>query len=238
METHVHRLSVTKAEDTPNPEFATTPPPRLQKKHGQRKLSTGGVYRVDTLRPFPASNDCSKEDQAPTRPEEVKREDRRTKALTAQEWATEQGFIFPRPAAAPPPIRHNINQQIRQAMMRRAQARGPKEKPLHTHYQRFDEGTFGQRVLDTSLSHPRRRSLLSAELKSEETKTANSDEPTPSQSRITTAKDTQPPSPGTELRRDSGYCDDDNKDNEDDGDVCPGADKNFQYDFGQQDILF
>lgn len=190
LETHVHRLSSAKTDDMTESEFSATPPPQLQKQRGWRKLSTDGVYRVDAFRPLTAVDRRCQQDRNLTRSEEAEWEDSQTSSLTAQEWARQEGFIFPQPAP-PPPIKHPVNQQIRQAMVRRAQARLPRGKTSQTHYQRFDEGDFGRRILDTAPSKPRRRSLLSAEIRNQESETEDSDEPARSQSSIPTVKPTR-----------------------------------------------
>lgn len=189
----MHRLSVAKTEDTPKSEFTTTPPPRLQKKRDRRKLSAETVYRdVDTLQPLTAADARYEQDQTPTKSEEAEwEEDSQASTLTAQEWATQQGFIFPQPATPPPPIKHNLNQQIRQAMIRRAQARSQREKPRETHYQRFDEGAFGRRILGAPPYNPRRRSLLSVEFKGDDSETSDCDEHDLSHSKILTAVQTK-----------------------------------------------
>lgn len=182
---HVHRLSVAKTEDAPRTEFSTTPPPRLQSKRGRRKLSAEIVNKeVQRLEDLIAAD----QDQTPTRSEEAEWEDdSQAKTPTAQDKAaTQQGFIYPQPEA--PPIKPKVKKEIRQEMARRAQARHKKEEPPQTHYEEFDEGAFGQRMLDAPPSNSRRRSLLSVELIREDGKTSDSDEPTQSQSRIVELK--------------------------------------------------
>ncbi|KAE9982078.1 hypothetical protein EG327_005950 [Venturia inaequalis] len=122
-------------------------------------------------------------------------------------------------------------------MARRAKARALREKAPQTHYQRFDEGNFGQRIIDTPPSHSRRKSLLSAELIDAESGDEDSIESNRSQSSLSTAKQTLAGGtlPANELRRDSGYGDENNSENEDD---AHNAEELFQYDFGQQDIVF
>ncbi|KAE9983063.1 hypothetical protein EG328_010300 [Venturia inaequalis] len=232
----MHRLSVAKTEDTPKSEISTTPPPQLQKKRGWRKLSAEKIYEIDTLRPLTAVDGRPKQDQISTESDEADWEDSQADALTVQEWARQEGFSFPHPVA-PPPIKHNVNQQIRRAMARRAKARALREKAPQTHYQRFDEGNFGQRIIDTPPSHSRRKSLLSAELIDAESGDEDSIESNRSQSSLSTAKQTLAGGtlPANELRRDSGYGDENNSENEDD---AHNAEELFQYDFGQQDIVF
>lgn len=200
---HVHRLSVAKTEDAPRTEFSTTSPPRLQSKRGRRKLSAEIVNKeVQKLEDLIAAD----QNRTPTRSEEAEweddsqaktptaeeratqQDDSQAKTPAPQEKATQQGFIYPQPQA--PPIKPKVKKEIRQEMARRAQARH-KEEPPQTHYEEFDEGAFGQRMLDASPSNPRRRSLLSVELKRKDGKTSDGDEPTQSQSRISTAMQTR-----------------------------------------------
>lgn len=182
LETHVHRLSVAKGEGTSSVEFPTTPPPRLQKKRGRRTLSAESVYsEVDIVRPRKAKGRRYEQYQTPTNSEEAEWEEySQAQTLAAHGWANHQGFVCPKPAAPP-----KMNQQIRETMIRRAQARHIKERP-HTHYKGFDDEAFGKRLVDTR-PKPRRKSLLSVELKGEDGEASGSDEQTRSQRSTSTA---------------------------------------------------
>ncbi|QDS68163.1 hypothetical protein FKW77_010381 [Venturia effusa] len=236
LETHMHRLSVARSEGSPELEFSATPPPRLQKRRGWRKLSAEKVYNdVDTLHILTAGDRPYAQNQASTTSKEADwEEDSQAKTLTAHEWPTNQGFFYPQPVAAP----YIMNPQIQQAMIRRARARRYMGKPPHTHYKRFDEGAFGERLVDTPSSVARRPSLLSVGLKGDIGQMSDSDEH--SQSSTPTATQAKLASPRNGLRRDSGHDTSNNNEseNEEEKDVCSDAEKCFQYDFGQQGILF
>jgi hypothetical protein len=184
LETHTHRVSIVNTRDTPSIESLSTPPPRLQRKRHGCKLSADHVYkesnRLQALTkadPLPEQKRPDRRYRLATRTEAAliqEEEARREEMTTPEKIGAEEGFVYPQPAAstAAKPTRA---QPIRQATNCRAQAR--KGKPIKTVYRTFNEEAFGKR--SSPPSNPRRKSLLSLELKAEDDKAAESGQPSP-----------------------------------------------------------
>lgn len=160
-EIHAHRLSGANT----NIISLSMPPPRLQKRPFPRKASVDSVKtEANALLPLTTVHPYQ-EQQRSLEAEKL------AKALPAEEWATIDSFSDPQPRAASL-AKQAPHLQIRLAISRRSQAREKKriqeQQPIQTCYSSFDEETFGKR--SSTESNPRRESLLTLNLKAENTK--------------------------------------------------------------------